>query len=528
MKAKSNGGRVARSCFLALLSAGIFVSCREGKDMNKEPIGTGAAAPAAAKQVMKASLAGQWYSGQREVLARELQHALDQAKGEKELQGVIALIQPHAGYRFSGPAAAYGARQAQGKTFRRVLVIGASHRMALPNTVCVPAATHYATPLGELPLDRDFIAALQKFPFVRSLSAAFAGENSVEMQIPMLQQALGTFTLVPLVVGQLDRATIREVAQALGTLVDAGTLVVASTDFTHYGAQYGYVPFTTNIAENLRKLDMGAVALIEKKDVEGFNAYCERTGATICGQVPVSILLALLPADARAQLLKYDTSGALTGDFGMSVSYVSLAFTGAWSPAKAAPPPAKKAATLSAEDQKQLLRLARQTLEFHYLKNRKATPADLGLEITSGMRQTMGAFVTLKERGELRGCIGEIIPRRPLFEAVMDHALNAALHDPRFSPVTADELPQLEFEISALTPPQPVASYREIVIGRHGMVLSKRGRSAVFLPQVAPEQGWDLPTTLTYLAQKAGLRPDDWKDGAEYLVFEAIVFHEKK
>jgi len=94
--------------------------------------------------------------------------------------------------------------------------------------------------------------------------------------------------------------------------------------------------------------------------------------------------------------------------------------------------------------------------------------------------------------------------------------------------VTAAELPQLEFEISALTPPRPVASYHEIVLGRHGMVLAKRGRSAVFLPQVAPEQGWDLPTTLTHLAQKAGLRADDWKEGAEYLVFEAIVFHEKK
>ncbi|MCX6998355.1 MAG: AmmeMemoRadiSam system protein B [Kiritimatiellaeota bacterium] len=512
------GGGIARCCFVAVLAAGLLVSCREGKDMNAKTAGAGAAP----KQVMQASLAGQWYSDQREELTRELQHDLEQAGGAK-LPDVIALIQPHAGYRFSGPAVAYGARQVQGKTFRRVVVIGASHRRPLPNTVCVPTATHYATPLGELPLDRDFIAALQQFPFVRRLPAAFEEENSVEMQIPMLQQALGTFTLVPVVVGQLDPATIREVAQALGSLVDAGTLVVASTDFTHYGAQYGYVPFTTNIAENLRKLDLGAVELIEKKDLEGFNAYCARTGATICGQVPVSILLALLPPAAQAHLLKYDTSGAQTGDFGMSVSYVSLAFTGAWPPA-----PEKKEATLGAEDQKQLLRLARQTLEYHFLKNREATPADLGIEITAAMRQTMGAFVTLKERGELRGCIGEIFPKRPLFEAVMDHARNAALHDPRFRPVAAVELPQLEFEISALTPPRPVASYHEIVIGRHGMVLTKRGRSAVFLPQVAPEQGWDLPITLTYLAQKAGLRADDWKEGAEYLVFEAIVFHEKK
>jgi len=512
------GGELARGWFLAALAAGLLVSCREGGDMNTKP---------KEKSVMQASLAGQWYSGNREALARELQHDLDQAGGGP-LTNIIALIQPHAGYRYSGPVAAYGARQVRGQTFRRVLVIGASHRMSLPDTVCVPSATHYATPLGELPLDQEFIAALRRFPLVRTQPAAFVGENSVEMQIPILQQALGAFTLVPVVVGQLDPPTLREAARDLATLVDPGTLVVASTDFTHYGAQYGYVPFTTNIAENLRKLDLGAEAFIEKKDVDGFNAYCDRTGATICGQVPVNLLLALLPADAQAHLLKYDTSGAMTGDYSMSVSYVSLAFTGAWPAARPATPPPPKAAPLSADDQQQLLWLARRTLEFHYQKGREPTPAELGIALTPAMRQVMGAFVTLKEHGDLRGCIGEIFPRRPLFEVVMDEALNAALHDPRFRPVAAAELPQLEIEISALTPPRPVASYKDIVIGRHGMVLSKRGRSAVFLPQVAPEQGWDLPTTLSYLAQKAGLRPDDWKEGADYLVFEAIVFHERK
>ncbi|MBN2143753.1 MAG: AmmeMemoRadiSam system protein A, partial [Candidatus Aureabacteria bacterium] len=130
------------------------------------------------------------------------------------------------------------------------------------------------------------------------------------------------------------------------------------------------------------------------------------------------------------------------------------------------------------------------------------------------------------KNGNLRGCIGEIFPERPLHEAVMDHAIDSALHDPRFPPVTSDELPGLEFEISALTPPHPVSSYNEIVLGKHGMVLSKYGRQAVFLPQVAPEQGWDLATTLSHLSMKAGLLSDDWKENASYLVFEADVFSE--
>ncbi len=138
----------------------------------------------------------------------------------------------------------------------------------------------------------------------------------------------------------------------------------------------------------------------------------------------------------------------------------------------------------------------------------------------------MGGFVTLTIDGVLRGCIGEILPRRPIWQVVREQTVNAALHDPRFPPVTPAETKGIRIEISALTPPRPVASWREIVVGRHGVVMSRHGRSAVFLPQVAPEQGWDLPTMLTHLARKAGLPDDAWREGAEFLVFEAEVFRE--
>jgi len=109
----------------------------------------------------------------------------------------------------------------------------------------------------------------------------------------------------------------------------------------------------------------------------------------------------------------------------------------------------------------------------------------------------------------------------------MERAVDAAVNDPRFRPVGKAELPLLHYEISALTPPVPVASYKEIVLGRHGMVIEKNGRSAVFLPQVAPEQHWTLEETLTHLSMKAGLSPDAWKEGASWTVFEAIVFEEE-
>ena len=115
---------------------------------------------------------------------------------------------------------------------------------------------------------------------------------------------------------------------------------------------------------------------------------------------------------------------------------------------------------------------------------------------------------------------------RPLVEAVAARAVDAALRDPRFTPVSGSELTSLRVEISALSPPKPVASWREIVLGRDGMTLERDGRFAVFLPQVAPEQGWDLPTTLSHLSRKAGLASDVWRDGASFETFQAEVFHE--
>jgi len=235
----------------------------------------------------------------------------------------------------------------------------------------------------------------------------------------------------------------------------------------------------------------------------------------------------MLPEDSEAHLLRYDTSGRVVGDFENSVSYVSLAFTGRW---KGEPmsTPASKEFTLNDEEKQALLKLARGTIE-HYLEHgRPPAPEDLGIAITPGMQQVAGAFVTLHKRGELRGCIGEIVPRRPVYQAIIEQAVNAAVNDYRFNPVTAAEVAGLQIEISVLTPPQDVKSYRDIVIGKHGMILSKQGRSAVFLPQVAPEQGWGIEETLTHLSLKAGLPPDAWREGASYKVFEAVVFSEEK
>lgn len=184
--------------------------------------------------------------------------------------------------------------------------------------------------------------------------------------------------------------------------------------------------------------------------------------------------------------------------------------------------------TLTPKEREFLLQVAQKAVEAAAGGRRAPDPREMarqaGIELNARLNAPRGAFVTLTSAGSLRGCIGYIEGIKPLVEAVAENGRSAAASDPRFSPVEIAELPHLEIEISALTPLEEVDGPEAIVIGRHGVVLAKSGRRAVFLPQVAVEQGWDLETTLTHLALKAGLGPDDWREGADFLVFEADVF----
>lgn len=459
---------------------------------------------------------------------------------------VRALILPHAGYRFSGKTGADAVVRIQGLIFSRVIVIGPSHRVPLSGAN-LPVQTHYATPLGEIALDTQFISALLKKPGFKSLPESFAGEHSVEISLPILQEALGEFKLVPIVVGDMPPERARAAARSLLELMDAQTLVIASSDFMHYGPSYGFTPFKDDIEKNINDWDMKAWGLIEKVDLAGFDAYYRKTGITICGHSAISVLLAMLPAGAKPTLIHYTSSGKLGNDWTNSVSYLSATIDVSWNlgdrktasaqPEKrtanttAAPEDntAQAAAMLTDDDKKLLLKLARMSLLARLRDDMPLnSPEEAGVKVTPGMKEIMGAFVTLRVHGELRGCIGEIFPSRPLFMAVMERAVDSGLHDSRFTPVKSTEMDNIVFEISALMKPRPVASWGEIEVGKHGIVLTKAGRSALFLPQVAVEQKWDLAVTLSHLSAKAGLPRDAWKEGASFQVFEAIVFGEDR
>ena len=479
------------------------------------------------KIVLRSSLAGTWYSADAEALAEQIEGFFQKAQVES-IDNVIALILPHAGYRYSGQTAVCGLKTTD-KKYKRIVVIGPSHPISMEEILSVPRVTHYETPLGQIPLDVEFINKLLKYSLFQNVPQTHKYEHSVQIELPLLQYGQKYFKLVPIVAGRCSLQTIAKAGNILKSLMDEGTLVVASSDFVHYGRSHLYVPFTENIPEQIKELDMGAYEYIAGLDAKGFLEYKYKTGATICGYIPIAVLLSMLDKPVRAELINYTTSGEITDDFTNSVSYLSVAFSGSWQKNPEIKPQANNPELeLTEEDKKQLLVLARKTIVYALRTQRVPQASELGVSIGDAMKCPRAAFVTLKKNSQLRGCIGDIFPQRPLYKSVIRNAINACVNDRRFLPVTEEEYNDITIEISALTAPEPVASANDIRIGIDGVVLSKDGRSAVFLPQVAPEQGWDVNQMLTQLSLKAQLPADAWKEGASFLVFQADVFGEPR
>ena len=476
---------------------------------------------------LDSTIAGTWYPGTGQGIraATEKWEAGGTHGDATPPANPNVLILPHAGWAYSGKTAWQAVRTVKGTRFRRVVLLAPSHRAWIENRLVAPESSAIKTPLGEIIIDRDWLDRLALVaPVVRN-DRIHAAEHSAQIEYPLLQVALGQgFSIVPLVMGSFGHDQMGMCARALTRLMDDETLLVISSDFTHYGADFSYTPYGTGGGEEVRRrvaaADGEAFTLIEKCDAEGFAAFIGRTGATICGHVPIELALRAFPPGASLVRLGYATSGDDNGDYSRFVCYVAASGRAEWR--------GEVKPVLNAEDRAYLLRVARESLEQAVRAGRSRRNATLTASAPKSTLAKMGAFVTLNDRatGALRGCIGEILPARPLVEAVAARAADSALHDPRFIPVSGAELANLRVEVSALTPPKNVASWRDIVLVRDGITLEKDGHFAVFLPQVAPEQGWDLPTTLSYLSRKAGLADDAWREGAKFGTFQAEVFHE--
>lgn len=459
------------------------------------------------------SVAGEFYPASREELSSRVTGLIEAAAVDGHGVGhVFALISPHAGYGYSGGCAAYGYKLIREKRPRTVVVIGPSHHFAFTG-VSVAAGGVFRTPLGEVPVDAEFASLLIDRDRIVPEPRAFEKEHSIETQLPFLQSALGDFKFVPVVTGSCSLDDCRKLGERLAAAIGKrdDVFVVVSTDLYH---GYDY--------EEARDVDSRTLSALAMLDPAALYAGLEDGSFSLCGGYGAVAVLFLAKALGyeKSFLLHHTDSAAVTGNKTKghwTVGYASMAIGSAAEHAEGS--------MLTVAQKKRLLAIARQTIEGYLRKGKKP-------EITEDdplLLKELGAFVTLHQRGELRGCIGSMVGSQPLYLTIRDMAVESSTGDPRFAPVRLKELKEIEIEISVLSPLEKVDAADKITMGTHG-VLVRRGLSCgVFLPQVATETGWDRDEFLSCLcSQKAGLAPDAWKnEDTELYTFTADVFSEK-
>lgn len=495
------GGIVA----LALLLAGFGCGARPEASGEAQLTNQSAAAASArvAQRVREPAVAGLFYPGEAAKLSKALD-ALLAAAPEHCIPRLKGLVCPHAGYEYSGQTAAIAYKLLAGRDVRTVVVMGPSH-YALLRGACIPNADDYRTPLGLVPISEKAKVLAKVAPFAlesRGLvqrpawwrqapkAAPEEGqdtpetwEHSVEVQVPFLQKVLKNFKLLPILVGEADP---EQMAKALAEQIDDHTIVVASSDLSHY-----------HTYEAAKGLDSRCVKAIGDMDIDAMRSQ------EACGKLPILTLLHLARQKGwKAQVLDYRNSGDVTGDKDHVVGYAGVAFY--------APAPEN----LTAAERKFLLDLARRTLKS--VTAGGSLPEATNKDVPPKLLEKKACFVTLTKSGALRGCIGHLTALEPLHQAVAGNARNAALRDPRFPPVETGELGDIKIEISVLTEPQPLAFsspedlLRKLHPNEDGVLLHIGPRTATFLPQVW-EQIPDKVSFLEHLSQKAGCESSAWR-----------------
>ena len=293
-------------------------------------------------RVLRPIAAGTWYPSDPVELRAAVEKYIEDAKVELPEGRVVACIVPHAAYEFSGAVAGHAFKAIQPGSFNRVILLGPSHFTSFRGC-SIPSVQVAKTPLGKTALDGPSIRRLDMSTLidVRSISytenieriALHEREHSTEVVLPFLQVRLGAFSLIPMLVsdfrdynGRMDEAAIESVAARLRGIMDERTLVVVSSDFTHFGNRYSYKQFREDILKGIETLDRQAFDIICHLDYKEFVTYLEQTGNTICGKTSICILLKLLPKTCRGVVLDYDVSAKKTGDLASSVSYAAIAF----------------------------------------------------------------------------------------------------------------------------------------------------------------------------------------------------------
>ena len=473
-------------------------------------------------EVRKAAVAGSFYPA----TAKEIQ-ALAGPWAHPVADGPApqALIVPHAGYVFSGEvAAAAFNRIPKGTAYKRIFLLGPSHRVGFNGASVDTVYDRASTPLGQVPIDTalgEELIRAGKGCFVCRRDA-HEGEHCLEVQLPLLQMTLGALPpIVPIVIGSQRLNVLQQIAEVLEPYFNEENLFVISSDFSHYPS-YG----------DARKSDLYLAEAITAGGLESFlealtqidKMEYTRQDTAACGANAIAVLLSILDGLGRgryeAEHVLYRNSGdSVYGDKERVVGYNAIVFTRR---AKAPVRPEDHLFHFSDEEKRAMIATARAAIHSSLGLDFDGDATPVGILKEKGY----GVFVTLRLDGRLRGCIGRFTSADRLSATIREMAQSAAFSDPRFPALSRKEAPRVEIEVSVLSPLKKIRSVDEFKLGRDGIYMIKGSRHGTFLPQVAEETGWTTEEFLGHCARdKAGIGWNGWKE-AELYTYQTEVVEE--
>ena len=462
--------------------------------------------------VRPATQAGRFYDGNPQSLSHEVDSFLTLHANDKQYDHVAALIVPHAGYYFSGNVAATAYMSLPtDKRYKRIFLLGPSHHEWLDGASVNTEADYYETPLGQVKVDREM--ALQLTANADSVFTyqpkAHDREHCLEVQLPFLQRRFREVPpIVPIIISTNDFRKLKQIAEALKPYFTDENLFIVSSDFSHYPSYEDACQVDAKTGKAVESGDVGQfIAALESNAKSGIR----NLATSACGELAIATLMLMMDNHYNVKHLLYQNSGDIDDhDHSRVVGYHAFAILRG----------EKKEFSLTDEDKSLLKKIAYDSIK----DSLDGKPVSHLSPLPSHLSSKCGAFVSLHKQGRLRGCIGHFGEDVPLYEIVAEMARAAAFEDPRFLPVTRNELDDLDIEISVLTPMRRIQSLDELELHRHGIYIRKGYRSGTFLPQVADEVNWTKEEFVGHCSQdKAGLGWDGWRD-AELYVYEAIVF----
>jgi AmmeMemoRadiSam system protein B/AmmeMemoRadiSam system protein A len=470
--------------------------------------------------------AGQFYPSDSSLLAKQIKVFMENSK-PGNIENAVAIIVPHAGYIYSGQIDADAYSQVKHNKYDLIIVLGTNHTTAGFSGISVYPKGAFAVPIGTVEIDSGAAGELLKIDSdVNTDLAVHAKEHSIEVQVPFIKYLFPDAKILPVIVGEPDIKMCSRFGKALAEIIkNKRVLIVASSDLSHYPNFDDAVKTDNKTLKTIAGLNSEEIFSEMQSQLD---KGIPQLVTCACGEAPIIAAVETakaLGADC-ASIISYSNSGYNSiGSTDRVVGYGAVVISKGKKQQIFDIDSAviNKSYILTKSDKKALLLQARKTLEQYFATQTVPLPRS----INTMLKIKRGCFVTLKKNGELRGCIGRMVGDAPLCTNVGAMALQAAFKDPRFSPLSQDELAQVEIEVSVLTPFKKVNSADDIVLGKDGVILKKGGRQAVFLPQVAAETGWSKEVFLEQLCHKAGLNADDWKD-AELFTFQADVFSEQE